>query len=71
MYKCINLSNNKEPQVMNQVITKEEITGAIKALKVGKAVGTDGIPAELLEESQEGLINNLIRVYIHRLGLHL
>ena len=34
---------------MNQVITKEEITDAIKALKVGKAVGIDDITGGIVK----------------------
>ena len=33
------------------VILDSEVTNAIEALKVGKAIGPDGIPAEFLEST--------------------
>src|SRR6478609_8384580 len=38
--------DSKGPVILDSEVTNAEVTNAIEALKVGKAIGPDGIPAE-------------------------
>ena len=43
-------------------ITNEELEGALKSMKKGKAVGDDGLPIEIIAEEGEEEMQHLLRV---------
>ena len=44
----------------NHPILREEVEAAVKSLKKGKSAGVDNIPAELLQQGGEAMVNALI-----------
>ena len=43
----------------NHLILREEVEAAVKLLKKGKSAGVDNIPAELLQQGREAMVNAL------------
>ena len=43
-------------------ITMEELRKAVKAANIGKAPGLDGIPAEVINHGDDGLLQQLLSV---------
>ena len=41
---------------LNDPITMEELRKAVKAANIGKALGLDGIPAEVIKHGGDGLL---------------
>ena len=44
----------------NHSILREEVEAAVKSLKKGKSAGVDNIPAELLQQGGEAMVNALL-----------
>ena len=44
----------------NHPILREEVEAAVKSLKKGKSAGVDNIPAELLQQGGEAMVNALL-----------
>ena len=44
----------------NQPILRKEVEAAVKSLKRGKSAGVDNIPAELLQQGGEAMVNALL-----------
>ena len=44
----------------NHPILREEVEAAVKSLKKGKSAGVDNIPAELLQQGREAMVNALL-----------
>ena len=44
----------------NHPILHEEVEAAVKSLEKGKSTGVDNIPAELLQQGREALVNALL-----------
>ena len=58
----------------NHPILREEVEAAVKSLKKGKSAGVDGIPAELLQQGGEAMVNALLiicnKIWRQGDGLH-
>ena len=44
----------------NHPILREEVEAAVKSLKRGKSAGVDNIPAELVQEGGEAMVDTLL-----------
>ena len=74
---CSELYNHKakgDPEVLkhppvtntdNYPILREEVEAAVKSLKPGKSAGVDNIPAELIQASEETMIDALLNICIN------
>ena len=50
------------PDEEHRPILREEVEAAVKALKIGKSAGVDNIPAELVQEGGEAIIDILTSI---------
>ena len=50
------------PDEEHHPILREEVEAAVKALKMGKSAGVDNIPAELVQEGGEAMIDILTTI---------
>lgn len=59
-----NLPQNSVQEWMDEPPTANEVVTAIRAMRTNKASGSDGVPAELLQEGEAHLLNHIHRLFL-------